>query len=308
MGCCCCKSKTQVTQSILRPETPDDGDDTLLHSDKGRLAKKRPSSVRPFTQIQRPNKVGISSTDPLLLIKGYEKEPLVSLDESLAPFDGRIQHLDAQIKQAKTHCRFPSDHHLTHDESAAIYLYSMRGDDNSVHEHLQRAWNTGDHSQMKPWFRYLRLLRSGLNKLPNAKGAVWQGTAYDSNLVSTLQSHSLPMYTCMGSCSTSMSDRKNDLNVKSGPRMVLVGYQSIDGKDVTGYTEGNGKEVMVWPGVKLDREKITEVDGHGALTAYLVGRTSKRILYVLHSGGTKLMSSWWLLVTKLQSDVIFLIV
>ena len=255
MGCCCCKNETPVVHPVVK--------------------KERIPSIQKTVNVGQINDVGISTSDPSLLISGYEKEPLVSLEESLEPFDGRIQHLDGQIKQAKSHCHYPSEHHLTDDESAAIYLYSMRGDTNSVHEHLQRAWNTGDRSQMRPWFRYLRLLRSGLNKLPNTRGEVWQGTAYDPNLAHTLQSDSLPLYTSMGSSSTSLTDLKHDLNAKSGPRMILVGYKSIDGKDVTGYTESNSKEVFLWPGMKLNRGKNGETDGYGALTMHLIGRPSK---------------------------------
>ena len=60
------------------------------------------------------------------LIDGYEDEPLVSLEEALKPFDGKIDQLSYYIKEAKTKCHYPSEHSLTHDESAAIYIYTMK--------------------------------------------------------------------------------------------------------------------------------------------------------------------------------------
>ena len=256
------------------------------------------------------NDVGISTTNPLHLIDGYEKEPVVSLEESLEPFDGKIKNLATQIKHAKASCPQKNRHGLTHDEAAAIYLYSMQGDPNSVHEHLERAWKTNDRPKMKPWFRYLKLLRSGLDKLPDAKGEVWTGTEYDPTLAHTLQSNSSPFYTCMGSCSTSVNELKRDLQEKSisrgkygrnksangkdvgeykkkdtkggkkaqegnsEPQVILVGYKSVDGKDTAGYTEGNKKGVMLWPGMKLGKGPQSTTDGDGTIVMHFKG-TSK---------------------------------
>ena len=252
--CSCCKKTTVVEPAPV---------------------KERKLSVRKPSYVGNLNDLGISTTDPLRLIDGYEREPLVSLEESLAPFDGYIQYLPDQISRAKTNCYYSNPHGLTRDESAAIYLYSMQGDPNSVHEHLERAWKTNDRSQMKPWFRYLRLLKSGLNKLPDAKGEVWKGTAYDPNLANTLQSNSLPFYTCMGSCSTSMNEVRHDLHGKSGSRMILAGYKSVDGKDASGYTANKSNTGMIWPGAKVNKLKSGETDDSGSFIMHLTGSFSK---------------------------------
>ena len=277
MGSCCCKRKAQVTHSISRPENLDDEDDTPLNPQPANVTSKHLSSERLPTRSRRFNKVGISTTNPLLLISGYEKEPIVSLEQSLASLDSHLQFLPDQIKHAKASCRYPNPHGLTHDESAAVYLYSMHGDHKSVHEHLERAWKMNDGSQMKPWFRYLKLLRSALEKLPDAKGETWKGTTHDSNLANTLQSDSLPLYTCMRLCSTSMSELTHALDVKPGSRMILVGYKSVGGKDLTRYTESDSSKVMLWSGARLNRVKTVDVDGYGILTSHLAGRTSKLI-------------------------------
>ncbi|CAF3912634.1 unnamed protein product [Adineta steineri] len=221
----------------------------------------------------RYNKLGISTTDPSLLIKGYEDEPLLSLEEALKPFDGKISHLDNQIKEAKSNCHYPSEHNLTRDESAALYLYLIHDKGDTVYNHLQKSWDSNDREQMKPWFKYLKLLKSGLNKLPDAKTEVWQGTHYDKDAEKILQSKSLQLYASMGLSSPTYQQVKNDVQGKSGSKAILVGYQHVDGKDVSGYGPNTQKETMIWPGVKLNRGKQNGLDKNGSLIFHLTGKS-----------------------------------
>ena len=273
MGSCCGKdavsqkSPETVISEEIKPFSP------ILPEDKPLPIVPKPSPVKWY------HKVGISTSDPLLLIRGYEEEPVVSLEEALKPFDGKIEYLAAQINQAKTTCHYPSEHGLTHDESAAIYLNSMQGDNKSVYEHLEEAWEEArkpnDRSHMVPWFRYLKLLRSALNKLPDVEGEVWQGTANDSDLEKKLRSDSLQFYTGAGFCSTSQDEVKDDLKGNSESRKILAGYKSADVKDVAKYTEGNKKDFIQWPGMKLNKSKIIEVDEDGTLTFHFKGQASE---------------------------------
>jgi hypothetical protein len=58
-------------------------------------------------------------------VYGYKTHPLLPLRQALEPIVPQIQELDHFIKIAKNECHFPSEHDLTRDESAAIYLYTM---------------------------------------------------------------------------------------------------------------------------------------------------------------------------------------
>jgi hypothetical protein len=266
MGSCCCKSKSRVVDSQYRP-----GDATLFAS--------APTEDKPrklgATNTTQSKTIGISTTDPLALITGYEKEPVGSLEEAVKPFDGKIAQLSSQINEAKSKCHFPSEHNLTRDESAAIYLYSMRTGENSVHAHLHKAWDSNDRSQMMPWFKYLKLLKSGLNKLPDAKTKIWQGSPFDENLKRTLESDSSQLYTSMGTCSSSVDTVKSHLDKTSGKNPILVGYQSVNGKDMTGYTVNHENQAMLWPGKKLHKSDKTNQDASGKLTFHLIGQNSK---------------------------------
>ncbi|CAF1213113.1 unnamed protein product [Adineta steineri] len=259
MGCCCGKGNSAVGPLS----------NIKFMSLNGTNSNKNLES-------SRFSKIGISTTNPLLLIKGYKNKPLLPLEEALKPFNGKIPQLDEQIKEAKSKCHYPSEHNLTHDESAAIYLYSMGGNENSIYNRLQKSWASNSRTQMKPWFKYLKLLKTGLNKLSNVEVEAWQGTFYDKNLEKTLTSNSLKLYTCMSPCSPSVQQVKNDIHGQANSKKILVGYRSVNGKDVTNYTVNNQKEIMIWPGIKLNRSKENEHDEHGSLIFHLTGKKNSR--------------------------------
>lgn len=266
MGSCCCKTGTVVVHPQRKSDASDDPLFADFHSDRGSESDS----------AGLVNQVGISTHDPSKLINGYENESSVSLEEALKPLQGQIPGLLMQIKDAKSKCHYPSEHHLTRDESAALYLYTMqRNDLDSLYHHLQRAWQSGRRSSLRPWFKYLKLLRSALDKLPNAKTEVWQGMVYDAEWAKTLQSNAVPLYTCMGTCSPSLSHLRDDLQRRSDDKLILIGYESIHGKDITGYSARHEKEVMMWPGIRLKKVEDKDSDSHISLILHFSGKSSK---------------------------------
>jgi hypothetical protein len=93
----------------------------------------------PYSPNSPFPKTGMSKSNPLNLIRGYKNEPLVLLEEALQPFYGKIPHLSKYIKEAKTKCYYLATPILTRDESAAIYIYTMKWDNRCLYHHLQAA-------------------------------------------------------------------------------------------------------------------------------------------------------------------------
>ncbi|CAF4839865.1 unnamed protein product [Rotaria sp. Silwood1] len=62
-------------------------------------------------------------------VYGYRSVNFVSIEKVLEPIESHIDQLPYYIKIAKKNCHFPSEHGLTHDESAAIYIYTMEWGD-----------------------------------------------------------------------------------------------------------------------------------------------------------------------------------
>ncbi|CAF3725903.1 unnamed protein product [Rotaria socialis] len=102
-------------------------------------------------------------------VYGYWDHPIWPFEKTMEPIKCQINRLDRFTKVAKQDCHFPSEHGLTRDESAAVYLYTMEWGDNSLYRVLNRALRSDDRDAVKPWFPFLRLFESALEKLPSVK-------------------------------------------------------------------------------------------------------------------------------------------
>lgn len=112
-------------------------------------------------------KIGEEPLQFLKAIKGYEKEPLVSLEEACEPLHEFLKELDEYIRIAKMNSTPPADG-LTQDESASIHIYTMEWDqsDESLYAKLNRILRTPERRLLRPWFKYLKLFLTALFKLP----------------------------------------------------------------------------------------------------------------------------------------------
>lgn len=260
MGAGCCGSKSKVESPKPRP-----------------IQARKPSPVfgPDNSAIERSLKVDFSTDNPLKLIDGYQDEPLGSLEDALRPFHNEINDLSSHIQDAKTRCRQPSEHNLTRDESAAIYIYTMKWQPQCVYDRLHEAWNSRDRSQLKPWFKYLRLFKNALDKLPRANQEIWQGTFLDENILKQLESDTLPLYTSLGSCVPSSDLIKNYLKKNSVNQIMLFGYEDIYARSIGDYSTNKSKEYVVWPGTKVSVAHYNTDDATGSITLHMKGQNSK---------------------------------
>ncbi len=117
----------------------------------------------------------VSNDAQLSPIYGYQSQPIVSLDKALEPIRSLIDNLVDYIKVAKERCHYPSEHGLTKDQSASIYLYTMEWGNDSFYRVFNAALRIQDRSALKPWFAFLKLFDTALKKLPHLKQNVWRG-------------------------------------------------------------------------------------------------------------------------------------
>ncbi|CAF3806419.1 unnamed protein product, partial [Rotaria sp. Silwood1] len=147
-----------------------------------------------FTEFQLEN-------NKLTPIAGYWSYRLVSLEEALHPFLSEINELERSIKEVKKYCTYPSEHNLTRDESAALLLYTMEADDQSFYLKLNEILRKEDRNELKPWFPFLKLFDTALNKLPTIKGIVWR--AVPGNVVTDYKKDQVLTWWTISSCSVS---------------------------------------------------------------------------------------------------------
>lgn len=226
-------------------------------------------SASPFSNS------GISKGNSLDLIRGFENEPLVSLEEALAPFHGKIDDVDDYIQEAKTKCHYPSENHLTRDESAAIYIYTRRWGKGCLYEHLQTAWNSRKPSEMKPWFRYIKLFKAAYDKLPTATEEIWQGKPFDPTLHRELNTDSAPLYPAMGIFSPSKTSVERYLSSVGVSEKILIGFQRVGAKLPGAHAADIKYAPLVFPGPKLGRSHVEMSDDGESAIYHLVGPKGK---------------------------------
>ena len=203
-------------------------------------------------------------------ICGYWSEDLVSLEEALKPIVPRIEQLDRSIAAAKKYCHFPSEHGLTRDESAAVYLYTMEGGNNSFYRVLNQALRFEDRRALKPWFPYLKLFDTALCKLPSVRRNIWRGVIGD--IGHDLKKNEELTWWNVSSCSLSVDVIKDFLSFQNRSTLFLI--EAVHGKDISRYTNyPNENEVLLGPGVQMrvvadaldhaGRSKYCTSDGSG---------------------------------------------
>ena len=192
-----------------------------------------------FTEKEFENK-------QLTPIYGYWSYPLVPLEEALEPILPLINQLDRYIQVAKENCTYPSEHNLTRDESAALYLYTMEWGDESFYRVLNRALRLEDRSLLKPWFPFLKLFDTTLNKLPSLNKVIWRGVRHDVS--KELKENQELTWWSINSCSLSVNVVKDFLDQNS----TLFLIEAVNGKEVSNYTNyPNEDEVLLSSGTKL---------------------------------------------------------
>ncbi|CAF0723626.1 unnamed protein product [Adineta steineri] len=192
-----------------------------------------------FTDIE-------STSKRLPPVYGYLTHQLVPLSKALEPISSLIDQLDRFAKIAKNECHFPSQHGLTRDESAAVYLYTMEWGENSFYQVLNRALRAEDRSALKPWFAYLKLFDVAVQKLPTVRKNLWRGVSKD--ITRNYKKGDEFTWWTISSCSTSVNIIKDFL----GPNSTLFLIEAISGKDVSSCTNyPNEDEVILCPGTRF---------------------------------------------------------
>ncbi|CAF4576671.1 unnamed protein product [Rotaria socialis] len=188
-------------------------------------------------------------TKTLSPIYGYYSCKLVSLEQSLIAILPYIDQLSRYIKVAKQHCHFPSEHGLTRDESAAVYLYTMEWGKGSFYRVLNQALRSEDRSKLKPWFPFLKLFEVAIEKLPSVKKAIWRGVQKD--LSEKLKKDQILTWWAVNSCSSSVDVIKGFVDINS----TLFLIEAVNGRNIKGYTNfDNEDELILMPGTRLQVE------------------------------------------------------
>jgi len=200
-------------------------------------------------------------------VYGYRSEKTVSIEKALEPIEPQIDQLPYYIKTAKKYCRFPSEHGLSKDESAAVYIYTMEWGDTTLYRVLNKSLRSENRQALKIWFPYLKLFDTALDKLPTVKEILWRGVPLD--IGTNFTKNQLVTWWSVNSCSSSVDVIKNFLGNDKSSTLFLI--EAVNGKKVSGYTEyENEDEIILRMGTQF-RVKSNALDHpNGSHVVHLV--------------------------------------
>ena len=175
-------------------------------------------------------------------IDGYKQYPCMTLEDATKKIVPFINDLSKYVFDAKQKCNRYSTN-LTWDESAAIYLYSMPI---SFFSRLNETLRAENRDALKPWFAFLKLFVSALEKLPSLEITVWRGFVSDVGF--DLFENDLQIWWSVNSCSRAL----DVVGPYVGERGIVFAIGATHAKDVSEYSAFPvEKEVILMPGTHV---------------------------------------------------------
>lgn len=175
-------------------------------------------------------------------IYGYQDLTILPLENTLEQIVPLVPNLMDYVFQAKKNC-YQITTVLTHDESAAIYLYTMG---TYFFVCLNKMLRDENRQVLKPWFAFLKLLISALEKLPSIATNAWRGVGDDTCF--NFKTDDEQIWWSFNSFS------KNLIVVQSyiSQGGTLFTINTTQGKDISLYSAfPQEEEVILMPGTKL---------------------------------------------------------
>lgn len=202
--------------------------------------------------IQRFTDVTAGKYESLPPITGYEKQPLVSLEDAVAQLRSMLPGIDRKACAAKLKCKNPADG-LTPDQSASIMLYTMEWEpyDQCLYAVLNKTLRKKDRNALKPWFPYLKLILTALSRLPAIEGTVYRGVQL--NLSAQHPNGTKFCWWSFSSCTTSMEavQHENFLG-KTGTRTLFT-IKCMNGRQIRRHSYfKKEEEVLLLPGTQFE--------------------------------------------------------
>ncbi|CAF4201529.1 unnamed protein product, partial [Adineta steineri] len=174
-------------------------------------------------------------------IQGYEKKDLVSLEEAVKPLENLIQNIEGFVWTATGNCENPLEG-LTPIERAAIYLYTME----CMYHQLNKALRNENRQHLVPYFSYLKLLLSGLWKLPSKQCLVYRGVK--ANISQQYPVGKKFAWWGLSSCTGSLNILQREQFLGKTETRTLFNIECFNGKDIQKHSQfPDENEILLLP-------------------------------------------------------------
>ena len=185
----------------------------------------------------------------LMPIQGYEKEPLVSIEEAVEPIVRYVPKVKQMAYVAKMRCNNHPADELSLDESASVMLYSMEW---APHEEclyyvLNATLRSDDRRKLVPWFLFLKLILTAFARLPSLHCFVYRGIKRDMR--KDYSKGSTSIWWGFSSCTATMDILKNNQFLGSTGTRTFFTIECTSGKDIRHHSYfQNEDEILLPPG------------------------------------------------------------
>ncbi|CAF4005984.1 unnamed protein product [Adineta steineri] len=199
-------------------------------------------------QFTRVSDIAKEPQKMLMPIRGYEEMPLVPLEEAVTPLISILREIQDYAYVAKQRCESVPPDSLTQDESASIMLYSMEWEphEKCLYFALNAALRTEDRRELKPWFSYLKLILTALEKLPSTRCNVFRGVNLD--LTNQYTEGKTFVWWGFSSCTTSIGVLENKQFLDKTGERTLFTIECDSGKDISRHSYyQKEKEILLPP-------------------------------------------------------------
>ncbi|CAF1326334.1 unnamed protein product [Rotaria magnacalcarata] len=185
-------------------------------------------------------------------VEGYSDKPLVTLEEAVAQIIVSIPAILTKVEQCKKYAADYPANNLSIDELAAIKLYTLEWSpyQDSLYYILNTKLRTEDREALKPWFLYLKLILTGLARLPTNQHRVYRGVTL-ANDDQYRQGNTI-VWWGFSSCSTKRNISEHEIFLNETGKKTLFIIDCITGRDISQYSIfQKEKEILLLPATTL---------------------------------------------------------
>jgi hypothetical protein len=212
------------------------------------MAAKHPDND-DIQHNQRFSDIAGESCQMLMPIQGYEKQPLVSLEEAIESVVELVPDVKRMAFVAKKKCQKTPANKLSIDESASIILYSMDWEpqEQCLYHVLNKTLREKNRKKLIPWFRYLKLVLTALSRLPSSHHVVFRGIKGD--IRKDYPQGETIYWWGFSSCTTMMGVLQNEDFLGSSGKRTMFTIECFSGKDIRQHSDFQSEdEIVLLPG------------------------------------------------------------
>jgi hypothetical protein len=183
----------------------------------------------------------------------YADEPLLPLVKACAPLINIVHDLATYVQLSLHETPEQPSDGLTIDESAAIRLYTIewKAPHRSLYSMLNHTLKTGTRQELRPYFRYLKLLLTALIKLPCVEPlTIWRGVTKDMS--AEFPPGTLVTWWSFSSCTTSLTVLENNMYLGNTGERTLFSVDVINGRTIRNHSHFvTEDEILLLPGTHM---------------------------------------------------------